>query len=162
MKNWMTSGVSRRACLALAPALVAVLVNPLAAQAADEPTKDDAVKMVDKVVAMHKASGKEKTLELVGQKEGPFHKGELYVTAYDTTGTIIAHPINPKLVGKNMVDVPDPDGKPYRRTIVDVGNSKGSGWVDYKYRNPENNRIELKTTFFKKVGDVIYACGVYL
>jgi cytochrome c len=129
---------------------------------ASEPTKDDAVRMVEKAIAMHKTQGRDKTLAEVNRKEGSFVKGELYVFAFDPTGTVIGHPHNPKLVGKNNIDVPDQDGKYYRRTIVETASSAGSGWVDFKDKNPESGRVEGKTAYFKKHGDVIYACGIYL
>lgn len=146
----------------LGVALASLALLSPAWAAGDEPTKDDAVKMIDKAVAMHKAAGRDKTLAAVNQKDGVFHKGELYVFAYDTAGAIIAHPVNPKLVGKNLLEVPDVDGKFYRKTIQELAASKGSGWVDYKYKNPSTGRNEPKTTYIQKVGDVIYACGVYL
>ncbi len=128
---------------------------------ADEPGKDDAIKMVEKAVGMHQSSGKEKTLAAISQKDGLFHKGELYAFAYDTTGVIVAHPVNAKLIGKNMLEVPDPDGKLYRKAIVETAMAKGTGWVDYKYKNPKSGRVEPKTSYFRRVGDVIYLCGVY-
>lgn len=128
---------------------------------ASEPTRDDAVKMVEKAVAMHKVAGRDKTLAEVSRKDGAFVSGELYIFAFDPTGTVIGHPHNPKLVGKNNIDIPDQDGNYYRRTIIETANSKGSGWVNFKYKNPENGRVEAKVAFFKKQGDVIYACGVY-
>jgi cytochrome c len=145
----------RGLCLAFASLWMATAAH------AEGPTKDDAVKMIEKAAAMHKGSGKAQTLAAVSQPDGPFHKGELYVFAYDTTGAIVAHPVNPKLVGKNLLEVPDPDGKFYRKTIQELAATKGSGWVDYKYKNPSTGRNEPKTTYIQKVGDVIYACGVY-
>jgi cytochrome c len=159
------------ACLARLASLASLAHRALAAlalglllpavQASEEPTRNDAVKMVEKAVALHRSGGKDKALAAVNQKDGAFHKGELYVFAYDTQGVVIAHPVNAKLVGKNMIDVPDPDGKLYRKFIVETALAKGTGWQDYKYRNPESGRIEPKTTYFQKIGDVIYLCGVY-
>jgi cytochrome c len=128
---------------------------------AEDPTKDDAVKMVEKAVLFAKSNGKDKALAEINQKGGQFHHGELYVFVYDLQGTIVGHPINPKLVGKNMMEVPDPDGKFYRKTIVEVATTKGQGWVDYKYKNPDNNKIEAKTTYFQRGGDLIFAAGIY-
>jgi signal transduction histidine kinase len=75
--------------------------------------------------------------------------------------TIIAHPVNQKLVGINFMETPDVDGKLFRKEIVELAKSKGSGWVDYKYKNPSNNKIEQKTTYLKKAGDVVICCGAY-
>lgn len=140
---------------------VCFAVLSLAAMAGGEPTKQDAVAIVEKAVALSKASGKAKALEAVNTTNGDFHKGELYVLAYDFSGTIVAHPVNAKLVGKNMFDVPDTDGKYFRRDIVELAKTKKGGWVDYKYKNPTSGKIEAKTTYVLPAGDVIFAAGIY-
>lgn len=145
-------------CVAMLLAVISVAVR---AAPMEDPPKEEAVKMVDRAVAFSKTNTREKTLAQINQKDGPFHQGELYVFVYDLHGEIVAHPVNQKLVGKNMLEVPDPDGKFYRKEIVETAISKGSGWVDYKYKHPQSGHIEAKTTFFKKNGDLIFACGVY-
>ncbi len=72
-----------------------------------------------------------------------------------------AHPQNPKLVGKNMLEVPDVDGKLFRKDIVEIARKKATGWVDYKYKNPATGKIELKTTYVMGVDDVAICCGIY-
>ena len=85
----------------------------------------------------------------------------MYVFAYDLTATMVAHPINAKLVGKNLLDVPDAEGKLFRKEIVELAKTKGSGWVDYKYKNPQTSKIESKTTYIHKEGDIVLCCGIY-
>ena len=133
--------------LALAPGAVA--------------SQKDAKALVEKAAAFVKANGKDATLKEINLAKGQFDKGELYVFAYDMSGKIIAHPKNPKLIGKDLLNVPDPDGKMFRKEIVDVAKTKGTGWVDYRYTNPETKKIEAKTTYVVKVGDVILCCGTY-
>jgi cytochrome c len=123
--------------------------------------KDQAVALVDKAAAFAQAQSKEKALAEISAAKGQFDKGEVYVFAYDLQGLIVAHPKNPKLIGKNLLDVPDPDGKFFRKEIQEVAKTKGSGWVDYKYTNPEHKKVEQKTTYLKKVGDLIIWCGIY-
>ncbi len=122
---------------------------------------DQAKTMVDEAVAFFNANGKEKALQEISNPKGRWAKGELYVFAYDLNGVVIAHPINPKLIGKNLIDVPDAAGKTFRRDIAEVARTKGMGWVDYKYKNPSTNKIEDKSTFLRKVGDAIICCGTY-
>jgi cytochrome c len=124
-------------------------------------TRKDAEALTRKAEAFFKANGREKLLAALSQKDGEFHKGELYVFAYDMTATVLAHPINPKLIGRNTFDQPDPDGKLYRREIVELAKTKGNGWVDYKYKNPVSNKVEDKTSFVLTVGDLILVAGVY-
>jgi signal transduction histidine kinase len=124
-------------------------------------SQKDAKALVDKAAAFVKANGKDAALKEFSKAKGQFDKGELYVFAYDMNATIVAHPKNAKLIGKNLMDVPDTDGKLFRKEIVETAKTKGSGWVDYKYLNPETKKVEAKTTYIQKVGDIILCCGAY-
>ena len=145
--------------------LVALFINlftaslVLASGPADEAKMAKA--MVEEAVSFFNNQGKEKALAEFSNPKGKFVKGELYVFAYDLNATIIAHPINPKLIGKSLLEVPDADGKLFRKEIAELAKTKASGWVDYKYRNPVTNKIEDKTTLIQKVSDVIICCGIY-
>ena len=77
------------------------------------------------------------------------------------SGTIVAHPVNQKLVGINFFKTPDVDGKLFRKEIIELAQKSGTGWVDYKYKNPKNGKIEEKTTYLKKAGDIVICCGAY-
>lgn len=141
--------------------IVSALTVLPAHAAPEEPTQQDAIDLVNKANAYFKAHGKAKLLEAVSTPKGEFHKGELYVFVYDQTATILAHPVNSKLVGKNTFDVPDTDGKFYRKDIVQLAKTKGLGWVDYKYKNPESAKVESKTSYILAVGDMILVAGIY-
>jgi signal transduction histidine kinase len=121
----------------------------------------DAKALVEKAATFVKSNGKEKALAEFSKAKGAFDKGDLYVFAYDMSATIVAHPKNAKLIGKNLLEVPDTDGKLFRKEIVDVAKTKGSGWVDYKYMNPETKKVEHKTTYVLRVEDTIVCCGAY-
>ena len=123
--------------------------------------KDPAKAMVKRAAAYVKYQGRDKALAEISKPKGKFDKGELYVFAYDLQGVVVAHPKNPALIGQKLIDVPDTQGKLFRKEIVEKAKSKGSGWVDYVYLNPETNEQEHKTTYIQKVGDIILCCGVY-
>ena len=123
--------------------------------------RDDAKMLVKQAAAYVQYQGKEKALAEISTSKGMFDKGELYVFAYDLDGVMLAHPKNPALIGQNLIAVPDAEGKLFRKEIVEKAKSKGSGWVDYIYLNPETKRQEHKSTYFQKVGDIIICCGVY-
>ena len=129
------------------------------ASASESPAEAKA--LVEKAAAFMKANGKETTLTEISRPGGPFDKGELYVFAYDMTATMVAHPKNPRLVGKNLLEVPDNDGKYFRKDIIEQAKVKGSGWVDYKYLNPKTKKVEPKTTYFIRVNDSILCAGAY-
>lgn len=144
-----------QACVATCFAATALMAN------ADEPTRKDAETMVRKAADYLKANGRAKLIDAVNVKDGEFHKGELYVFVYDDKATILAHPVNPKLVGRNTFDLPDAGGKFYRKDIVEMAKTKGTGWVDYKYKNPVSGKVEDKTSFLLMAQDVILVAGVY-
>lgn len=122
---------------------------------------NEAKEMVEKAAAYYQANGKEKALKEFNNPKGQFVKGELYVFVYDMGGTIIAHPVNQKLVGVNSLETPDVDGKMWRKEGMDLVKKSGAGWVDYKYKNPQSGKIEQKTSYLKKTGDIVLGCGAY-
>jgi len=122
---------------------------------------DEATALIEKSIAFYKANGKEKALAEVSNSGGQFVKGELYVFIWDLGGTVIAHGANQKLIGKDVSGLKDADGKLFVKEGVELGKSKGSGWVDYKWSNPVSKKIESKSTYVKKVDDMIFCCGIY-
>ena len=123
--------------------------------------KAQAKEMVVKAEEFVMANGKEKAIAEFNKPGGQFVKDYFYVFAYDLKGTVIAHPHRPSLVGKNVIKEPDSQGKLFRKEIVEKAKSKGEGWVDYKYLNPTTKKEKSKTTYFKKVDDMIICCGAY-
>lgn len=121
---------------------------------------DKAVELVKQAVTFYKTNGMEKALDEFNNPKGQFNKGELYIFVYDLKATMLAHPNN-KLIGKNLLDVPDADGKPFRKEIVATVTAKGSGWTDYKYKNPKTKEVEQKTTYCEKADELIICCGIY-
>lgn len=127
-----------------------------------EPTQKDAIAMTERGAALIKAKGKEEMMKRINAKDPEFVQGELYVDLRDLkTGIVLAHPYNPSIVGKDLTDVPDANGKKYRREIIELAAAKGKGWVDYQYKNPTSGKIEPKTTYILRVDDVILEAGIY-
>ena len=125
-------------------------------------TPVQAKEMVQKVTAFYQKFGRERTLQEISNPQGEFNQGDLYAFAYDTGMTMLAHPVKPDLIGKNLLDKKDwSGGKYFRREIQQVALSKGSGWVDYEYENPTNQQRDPKTTYAQKVGDLIFCSGAY-
>ena len=122
---------------------------------------ESAQALVEKVVAFDQANGLRATIDELNKPDGPFVEGSLYAFAYDMTGTMIAHPKNPNLVGKNLIEVPDAEGKFFRKEIVETAKAKGEGWVNYLYKNPTTGQLEPKTTYLKRLDDIIVCAGTY-
>ena len=129
---------------------------------ANEPTEKDAIAMAERGAALIKAKGKDEMMKRINAKDPDFVQGELYVDLRDVkTGIVLAHPYNPSIVGKDLTDVPDANGKKYRREIIETAAAKGKGWVDYMYKNPTSGKIEPKTTYILLVDGVVLEAGLY-
>jgi signal transduction histidine kinase len=122
---------------------------------------EDAKRWVDKAVDFYKASGKRIALAEYTNPNGQFVQDEMYVYALNPRGTMLAHGVNEKFVGEEFIDIKDYDGKSFIREIVDTANTKGSGWVEYKWYNPVTKEILPKMVYYKKVDDLIICSGVY-
>lgn len=122
--------------------------------------KEDANKLVNDAAAAV-VKDKAAAIAVINNKTGAYVKGELYVFAYDMKGVMVAHPINPKLIGKDLLEVPDADGKMFRKAIIEGVTKSGSITVDYKYKNPTSGKVEEKETFCKKAVDLAVCAGYY-
>jgi cytochrome c len=125
-------------------------------------TADQAKAMVEKADQYFNAHGKDAAYAAFTGKAEGFVLNDLYIYVVSKEGVILAHGANAKLVGKNLYNLKDSDGKLFIQEIIKVSRS-GSGWVDYKWVNPQSKRIEQKSTLVKPIEgqDAILACGIY-
>jgi cytochrome c len=142
--------------------MVIAMTLACSASAAEYGTKDEAVAMVKRVQAMFAKDGADATFKAVSDKSvAEFHDRDLYPFVYDMSGTCVAHGARPALIGKNLIDLKDQDGKYLIRELVDIANGPGSGWVNYKWPNPLTNKIEDKSSYVEKMGGYFVGVGVY-
>jgi signal transduction histidine kinase len=94
-------------------------------------------------------------------KDGGFVRGEHYVVALDLQCKLLAFPPDPKKVGKDDSSLRDAGGRYFSRNTVAMAKAQGSGWSDYRMLNPRSGRVEPKSMYFERVGDVVLGCGIY-
>jgi cytochrome c len=123
-------------------------------------TKDDAVAMVKKTVALIKADGPQKAYAEI-DKGGPFVNGEVYAVVQGFDGTTLAHATNSKLIGKNMSDVQDVDGKYFAKDMGNLGRKEASFWYEFKFVNPATKKIQPKQMYCESLSQTIVCAGVY-
>ena len=138
-------------------ALCAAAIDASASNA----TAADATAMVKKGVAFIKANGKEKGYTEVSNKQGPFVDRDLYLVVYGLDGAVRAHGANEKMIGKNLIDLKDVDGKAFVRERIELAQSKGSFWQDYKFTNPVSKKIEPKSMYCERLDDTLVCGGIY-
>jgi cytochrome c len=129
--------------------------------AGDHGTAAEAEAMVKKAVTYFKAHGQDKTFAEISNRKGQFVDRDLYVTVYDLNGKCVAHGAVPAMVGKDLIGLKDPDGVPFVKERMELAKTKGIFWQDYKFTNPTTKKVEPKSMYCEKVGDLVFACGIY-
>jgi hypothetical protein len=131
-----------------------------AALATENGTAVEAEALVKKAITHYKKVGREKALADFQKNPGPFVDRDLYVTVYDLEGHALSH-INARMVGKNLIDLRDPDGVYLIRERLEAARKSPSGWQDYKFFNPVSKKVEPKRMFWEKYDDIVFAAGAY-
>ena len=127
-----------------------------------DPTQADVRAFVKEAVAFARENGKEAALAAFTAPGGQFHQGQLYIYAYDFSGTVIAHGGDPALVGRNLIDMTDPNGVHVIQELVRLAKG-GSGWLYYTWPNPLHDNVqEPKLGYVEKVDDAWFlGSGTY-
>lgn len=143
---------------------IALAAPMSAALAQSKPaTKAEAEALVAKAVAHIKKVGPEKAYDEFTNGGMPWKDRELYVIVYDLTGKNLAHGANAKLVGKDLIGLKDPDGKPLNKMLVDLAKEKGKGWSDeFKFRNPTTDKLQRRIVYVERLGETFVGVGVFL
>ena len=145
----------------LALSLIILLTGAMA-QAGDY-TEEDAKKMTIAGVKLIEEKGLEAAHDIFHDPEGGFKKGELYVFVLDMQGTWLVYPPKPKGEGNSIANVKDPDGKYVVMEMIKIAKEKGEGWVNYRWKHPQTNKVTPKVSYVKRVGktDMFAGVGIY-
>lgn len=123
-------------------------------------TPDQAVAMVKKGVAYIKTNGTQKGYAEITSKAGQFRYQDLYLVVYGLDGVVHAHGANEKMVGRNLIELKDVDGKAFVKERVEMGKSKPSFWQDLKFTNPENKKVEPKSMYCERLEETVVCGGI--
>ena len=141
-------------------AALAMLLLAGTASAQERGNPDEARAMVDDAVAYVGRVGPDQAFkDFTDRANTTWHRKDLYVFAYTLEGVNLAHGANDRLVGKNLMDVRDPNGKFLIKELRDMA-LKGGGWVTYDWPHPYTRRIEAKTSYVRKLVDFDGFVGV--
>lgn len=140
---------------------VAALVWQAPAHAAGQGTPEQAVALVKKGLAQIKADGKEKAFADISHPNSLYKDRDLYIFVVDLNGRILASAGNARMIGKDVSQIRDANGKAFVKAALDAAKGSGKSWTDYIWPNPSTNALEAKTTYLEIMGDVAVGCGVY-
>lgn len=125
-------------------------------------SEEEAQALLDKAVAQIKKAGAPSAYRSFNDPKGAFRRGDLYVFAIGIEdGKYRASGAAPHLKGKDVHDMRDATGKPLVREMIALVKEKGSGTVDYVWRNPVTNAVEPKHSLVQRVNDVVVGVGYY-
>ena len=144
--------------------ILTMTVLPFVLAGAQTPEANRAEILVKRAIAYAKQNGVDKVIQQTNQANGVFHVGsggELYLYIYDLKGMMKANGYKTELVGQSRFDATDPDGKFFVREFISTVKAAGKGWVNYKYANPSNGKLEPKTAYVQEYEGLIFCCGTY-
>ena len=124
-------------------------------------TKDEAVAMVKKATALIKEQGPSNAYPEISNRAGKFVDRDLYVVVYGLDGKVLAHGANQKLVGKDLIDVQDVDGKYFVKERTELARKQSEFWQDYKFVNPMTKKVEPKQMYCQRLDETAVCAGVY-
>jgi signal transduction histidine kinase len=124
-------------------------------------TAAEAEALVKKAIAYMKANGKEASFAEINNPKGRFTDRDLYIFVYDMNGKCVAHGLNLKMIGKDLVELKDADGKLFVKERIEIAKTNGKGWQDYKFTDPISKTIEHKRAYVEKYDDLIVGSGIY-
>jgi cytochrome c len=116
---------------------------------------------VENAKNFYRLTGRELALAEFSNPNGMFTQGEMYIFVLDSKGTMLAHGIYNKFVGKDFMEVKDSDEKYFIREIVESASMDRSGFVEYKWFHPTTKEWIPKITYFEVVDDLILCSAVY-
>ena len=133
-----------------------------APDAASPASPEELVAFVEKAYEYAHVHGQEAALREFNDPTGRFVDGELYIFAYDTSGTTLALPFQPDLLGTSRWNTTDASGTAYIREIVGAAEI-GGGFVRYLYPDPaENFTVRQKLSYAMMVDPGwLVGAGIY-
>jgi signal transduction histidine kinase len=140
-------------------AVMAIVVAAPAA-AAQRATLEEAKALVKKAREYIRKNGRDKAFAEIDKRDGMFVDRELYIYVYDKNLKNLAHGGNPKLIGKDLSQLRDPDGNFVNQGLLKAA-MNGGGTYTFKFLNPNNGKIEKKTGYAEMEGDIMVGSGVY-
>ncbi|BEV15311.1 methyl-accepting chemotaxis protein [Herbaspirillum sp. DW155] len=94
------------------------------------------------------------------------YDGDNYLFIFDARPVVLMLPSNKTMVGKNVADRKDSEGKPYYVEMMKIGQEKGQGFVQYMGRLPgtdDSNRTpKMSYVVHNKTWDWFIVTGVFL
>lgn len=110
------------------------------------------VDLVEEAASLIETEGEDAFGEF-GVPNSRWLNGSTYLFVYAEDGTTVFHPISPELLGKNVSNLKDIDGKPVVQEIVAIARKPGRmahGWVFYRWQDQRQLTPIWKSSYVRK------------
>jgi cytochrome c len=124
-------------------------------------TPDEATAMVKKGVAYIEANGRDKGWAEISNRSGVFNDRDLYRVVYGLDGTVHAHGANEKMIGRDLIDLKDVDGKPFVAERVELGRARPDFRQDCRFTNLVSRKVEPEQMYCERLDETVVCGGVH-
>jgi hypothetical protein len=139
--------------------LVCWILFPSQGNAQEKATPEEVVSKIHEAVSYLSQAGEE-GLESFNERSGPWVFKDTYAFVFDCSqGTIIAHPIRPKLVGKNLMGLKDIKGNYFFVQLCEASKKEQGGWVEYWWPKPGEEKPSRKISLLIQIPGMPYQVG---
>jgi signal transduction histidine kinase len=110
------------------------------------------VSLVEDAAALIEAKGDDAFKDFA-QRDSKWLNTDHYLFAYTLEGVTVFHPMTPELIGQNVMDLKDMNGKQIIRQITNIGKrpaSDASGWVFYLWEDNTQLTPSWKAAYVRK------------
>jgi signal transduction histidine kinase len=121
-------------------------------------TKEEAIALVKLAVLTITERRPEKAYADITRR---FHDRDLYITVINLDGKVLAHGQRGNLIGRNLINAKDPDGKLFIKERVELAREQSDFWHNYKWLNPATKEIEPQEAYCERLNDIVVCGGVY-
>ncbi|MEN6343030.1 MAG: cache domain-containing protein [Methanospirillum sp.] len=150
---WLFSGV-------VDPAYIRVAARNLTGIPVRQHSRSELYDLVSRAVDVAKTNGSTQALAAIDDPNGPFVRGDLFVWAEGTNGTVLADPFWKEGIGKNYLDFSDTNGMKTTRVGIDTMQN-GTGFSHALFQDTSANGTALvpKLVYTKAVDDAWWIGG---
>ncbi|HEU5359606.1 MAG TPA: cache domain-containing protein [Candidatus Deferrimicrobiaceae bacterium] len=135
---------------------------------AESATKDECVAKTKEAAKMITEKGLDAAVAEINKKDGKFVWKDSYVFLVGFDGKMLAHPMSPKLIGTNVIDMKDKSDDPAKAKLLfkeftEMAKGKGEGWVGYVWKNPDDPKGRQKISYIYRVPgkDMYTGAGIW-
>ncbi len=130
------------------------------AVAGEKATKEECIERAQAAAALLKSDGLEAAFAKLNDPNSPFVWKDSYVFCITyPDGVIKAHPVKPKLVGKQIKGIKDINGEMFVLEYMNKAKNPEGGWTDYMWPVPGEKKPSHKSTYTYKVPGMDYIMG---